>query len=397
MYVFFVFNNAIAGDESVQSESPMAKVERSLRTFDVDIAQIATTRSNFRPYEGGADKENIRKFIAALYVRAYQSPSVIEDLKTIDAACVQAKNDKDTTFSEHLGIIARLYYRYACKAGRITANFDIKKYLFPSNITFGNIKDEDIDRIDITPYTQYHVSKQQYNSDIVLSTDRYSENYLEESITIVMDQSTTLAAAADEYFTGGDNIVALLNFANAVSPGGAQEGSLTDALTSDKKGYRDLLTGTSNTVPKANGQYIPENGVVITGPLREKTEVMGKKKYYAIASAAFDIGSRKPAEYEQKTKEKIKAQLRAVRRTGVVTFITGAWGCGVFQNNLVDIANFYADIFIQEYEALKGLRIVFAIPPDQKGTFEAFKKTLFQRLNSGNGFSFEDKTLGSSS
>lgn len=175
---------------------------------------------------------------------------------------------------------------------------------------------------------------------------------------------------------------AIHNFANANSPGAAQEGAVCAAL----QNYRPMLSMLSQNKKQEDfcyedaNHYIPIDGAVYTPPM---TLVKDKDKSLAtVASAAFNINRQSiPDKYKDHTRAKIRSTFYAALKNGHDSFVTGAWGTGVFNNDPSDIAAFMAE----ELKVIDGLfdTVVFAIPGDPKK-----RETFKDKLNSM-GFSVE--------
>lgn len=82
--------------------------------------------------------------------------------------------------------------------------------------------------------------------------------------------------------------------------------------------------------------------------------------------------------YIQLNKNKIRLILSLAIKNDVKNIILGAWGCGVFKNNPVQIANFFKEVLDEGYNSYFD-NVVFAIINDHNSVdnnLEIFKSIL---------------------
>ena len=74
--------------------------------------------------------------------------------------------------------------------------------------------------------------------------------------------------------------------------------------------------------------------------------------------------------------ERIRSVLAVARQHGHKTLVLGAWGCGVFRNDPVDVAQWFAEALLADAQFMGAFaRVVFAVLDFDEGapTFQAFR------------------------
>ena|GEM_PF-5887880 len=192
--------------------------------------------------------------------------------------------------------------------------------------------------------------------------------------------------------------IALLNMANAGTPGGAVDGAYASAaqeeqlcfrsnllpilkhhqkLPDDAYSQEDEKQGLDSDVGYKNGgqQREPDCGSGIFSQnvsfFRAPANIPGSPHYArsssinqfgVITSAAISLGGGvKPAGYEKTMKDRIRFQLRSALLNGCYNIVLGAFGCGVFSNDPADVAKFYHDVFEETEFKGKFLEVEFAV------------------------------------
>jgi uncharacterized protein (TIGR02452 family) len=204
---------------------------------------------------------------------------------------------------------------------------------------------------------------------------------------------TTLAAASRLVVDEGRTDVVCLNFASAKNPGGgflggsqAQEESLARA------------SGLYPCISQMNEMYdhnrklrtclysdymIYSPGV----PVIRDDEDRLLAQYYTtsfITAPAVNAGVVKEREQaddqqiESVMKERIRYILDVAAMNGHRTLVLGAYGCGVFRNDPVDVARYFHDVLVQENFRQSFERIVFAVLDRSAGQriIKAFQEQL---------------------
>ncbi len=193
---------------------------------------------------------------------------------------------------------------------------------------------------------------------------------------IEVNGETTLAAASRLVVDEGRTDVVCLNFASAKNPGGgflggsqAQEESLARA------------SGLYPCISQMNEMYdhnrklrtclysdymIYSPGV----PVIRDDEDRLLAQYYTtafITAPAVNAGVVKEREQaddqqiESVMKERIRYILDVAAMNGHSTLVLGAYGCGVFRNDPVDVARYFHDVLVQENFRQSFEHIVFAV------------------------------------
>lgn len=204
---------------------------------------------------------------------------------------------------------------------------------------------------------------------------------------------TTLAAASRLVVDEGRTDVVCLNFASAKNPGGgflggsqAQEESLARA------------SGLYPCISQMNEMYdhnrklrtclysdymIYSPGV----PVIRDDEDRLLAQYYTtsfITAPAVNAGVVKEREQaddqqiESVMKERIRYILDVAAMNGHRTLVLGAYGCGVFRNDPMDVARYFHDVLVQENFRQPFERIVFAVLDRSAGQriIKAFQEQL---------------------
>lgn len=221
--------------------------------------------------------------------------------------------------------------------------------------------------------------------------ERVSPSANPSSAVIKVTGETTLAAAARLVTDQQLKDVVCLNFASAKNPGGgflggsqAQEESLARAtglypciaqMTEMYEHNRKLRT----CLYSDHMIYSPEVPVI-----RDDQDRLLAKPYCAafITAPAVNAGvvrAREEADdqmIESIMKQRIRYILHVAIAHGHRTIVLGAFGCGVFRNDPVQVAKFFHDVLVQEHYREEFERIVFAVFDRTKGqsTLDAFQQ-----------------------
>lgn len=185
---------------------------------------------------------------------------------------------------------------------------------------------------------------------------------------------TTLDAVREAYLS--DKRVVALNFASARNPGGgflggsqAQEESIARAsslypcLTNNGKDYYTINREMKSCIYTDHIIYAP----VVPIFKQEDGELMDSPVFASIITApAVNAGVVRRNEPKRikdilpRMKQRTDMVLGICQKHGYETLILGAWGCGVFQNIPVDIANIFYELLETKYKN-QFKRVIFAI------------------------------------
>ena len=205
-----------------------------------------------------------------------------------------------------------------------------------------------------------------------------------------MRKDTTINTALEYIKNHPKCRVGILNFANWISPGGNQEGSIRNTTTIDN----NLNCNTSKEKfynkhdrkdeEEANDDIIYSPDVIILQDDHKTKLPNFNNKIDVISCAAPDNSSKNISDNDLKKlhNKRMRKILDVADYYDVDILILGAFGCGVFQNPPELVANEYLKILkdkMSNYKT-KFKKIVFAIPDDEN--YNHFNKVF-------NNFTFE--------
>ena len=87
--------------------------------------------------------------------------------------------------------------------------------------------------------------------------------------------------------------------------------------------------------------------------------------------------SKKISKIEEVMKRRIEKVLAIALKHGHSTIVLGAWGCGVFQNNPNDIAQYFREVIEGKFEQ-QFRKIVFAIYAKNERFIKPFKEEFLE-------------------
>ncbi len=202
--------------------------------------------------------------------------------------------------------------------------------------------------------------------------------------------------AAEDLIRPGYKRVVVLNMASDHTPGGGvKDGSRAqEEELCRRSNYMLSIDLHENRFLNRDmgGKYnIPEAGLIYTRGVTISRS--GSDKNYRwlsrplnvdmIASAAYDLNRGAISDYENKTKEKIRWQLRAALKAGNDALVLSAFGCGAYGNKPQTVSRLYNEVFQEpEFKGITSkMKIVFAIIDDHNtrqgiSNFGAFAQTL---------------------
>ena len=168
-----------------------------------------------------------------------------------------------------------------------------------------------------------------------------------------------------------DENVAVLNMATNKRPGG---GVQNGALAQEECLFRcSNLTGTLNAAlyPFLDSQLLYSKEVTFFRDVNYRpAEIVTPD---VITSAAFNLSNiEMPDNYASFTEKKIKLVLSVASKNDVDTLILGAWGCGVFKNNPLDVAKIFRKVLCDQNYRYEFEHIIFAIIDDKNSVAENY-------------------------
>ena len=212
-----------------------------------------------------------------------------------------------------------------------------------------------------------------YNKNAIINDNRYKEGNVK--IQIVDEDSVTAL------FNHYDKKTCVLNFASYRHPGGnfingsrAQEESLClesflyNVLVEFQSFYAWNNKHINNSLYLNRALYSPK--VVF-----EHNNMSHKFDVLTCASPNLSAARKKITE-DENTKElenRIKFIVDILLANNVETAILGAFGCGVFGQNPIEVATIFEKI-ISKYCLNKKMKIVFAIPQGNNDNLISFQK-----------------------
>jgi uncharacterized protein (TIGR02452 family) len=179
-------------------------------------------------------------------------------------------------------------------------------------------------------------------------------------INIIVENLDTVSAI--QKWCNSDKTCAL-NMASPKRPGGG--------VQNGARAQEECLFRCSNLITSISPEFYPLTDLEC---LYTQSALFFKdKNYYHINPIKSDVItiaaenlSFKPKDknYQKITKDKIRLMLSIPYLHGAQNLILGAWGCGVFNNNPNDIAQYFKEIIIDENYGSLYKSIIFAIIND---------------------------------
>ena len=212
------------------------------------------------------------------------------------------------------------------------------------------------------------------------ANSKFIEKRLNNKQIIVVDEIDSVGAVFK--YVNINEITAVLNFASYNNPGGnfingskAQEECLCHEsylynVLKGRIGYykinhknknRSLYTDRALYSP--NVRFIREDKSVfcdvITCAAPNKTAA---QKYYNVSDE----------ENSEVLKERIEFVLKIAQDNGVDNLILGAYGCGVFGQDPLEVAKIFKEFLLGKYKCLN--KVIFAIPNRLEMNYKCFKR-----------------------
>ncbi len=188
--------------------------------------------------------------------------------------------------------------------------------------------------------------------------------------------SNTISAAIDFSLLGK---TALLNMASYKRPGG---GVRNGAMAQEEGLFR--CSNLSEVIPTSHYPLQEDECVYTSNSVFFKDfnyDYITPTEIDVITIAAINLNNLELTnikQYIKTNKDKIRLMLSLAIKNEVKNIILGAWGCGVFKNNPVQIATFFKDVLDEGYNSYFD-NVVFAIINDHNSVdnnLEIFKSIL---------------------
>ena len=177
--------------------------------------------------------------------------------------------------------------------------------------------------------------------------------------------------------------LAALNFASYNSPGGgylngalAQEECL--CLASNLYNVLSAFQPIYDSHKESNNNGLYENFVLYTpdiifNELKKADIITSAAPNASFAKARYSVSN---TDIMSVMKNRIDFVLMSAYKQEVDTLILGAFGCGVFGNNPIDVANIFKELLNDKYKNAFE-KVIFAIPASQKNSnLKAFENVL---------------------
>lgn len=210
-------------------------------------------------------------------------------------------------------------------------------------------------------------------------SNKYSLSDFSEDFGSVRVESIDTVSALVKYAKTGKTLV--LNMASSKRPGG---GVANGAMAQEECLYRcsNLYTVSPSLYPIKKDEYIYSKDVTF---IKDKDyNLMKEVKCDVITIAAVNFNKEHVDgpdsfdydEYSYIMCQKMNAIFKSAREHGCVNIILGAWGCGVFKNDPVNVAHFFNHILFKYKNSFKN--VIFAIINDQNSVKDNY--TIFNEL-----------------
>lgn len=215
---------------------------------------------------------------------------------------------------------------------------------------------------------------------------------------IAAEGAARTEARAEIRVVSGDTMAhaeeAVLNFADAYTPGGAYlagSAAQEECLCRESTLYASLTSETAAPMYAANrARRGPESDGFLFSPYVEifrapmeagYAPLPAPRRCAVVTCAAPDLSSssaRLPRSAVRETvRRRLRALLAAAHRMGYRSLTLGAWGCGVFGHDAADMAADFHRVLVEERWQSLFRRITFAVyAEDEAGRYnlEAFRE-----------------------
>ena len=215
------------------------------------------------------------------------------------------------------------------------------------------------------------------NQNLNQIASQFNSNLQNTQISVVNETSLSASRKLVESGGGGAKVLCL-NFASAKNPGGgflggsqAQEESLARSsalyptLTKYQAGMYDFHRRGNSCLYSHTMIYSPAVPVFRNdaNQLLEKPYLLSFLTSPAVNAGAIKMNeANKVAQIEGVMLERIERVLAVAAQKGYQKLVLGAWGCGVFQNQASDMANWFAQFLLNDGKYAQAFEeIVFAV------------------------------------
>ncbi|MGV3612263.1 MAG: TIGR02452 family protein [Fluviicola sp.] len=234
---------------------------------------------------------------------------------------------------------------------------------------------------------------------VTIAPDAFDQLELEEgtgfSTSILFKNGTTIEALLEE--TSGLKI-GVLNFASAKNPGGGFLGGASaqeESLARSSSLYASLMKDeTMYTFNRGRSTYLYSDYMIYSPEVVFWMDDSGKALRTPILADVITtpapnkgamIQNRRPEQIEELEKVfkiRMDKMLRLAASRKVECLILGAWGCGVFQNDPVEVASYFQELITAKYEN-RFQKIVFAVRDSSKNqaVYNAFSQAFELQKN----------------
>jgi uncharacterized protein (TIGR02452 family) len=257
--------------------------------------------------------------------------------------------------------------------------------------TLDIIKNKKINNVDISDQLLNNINNtitiNPADFEKVLSTSLQSTF---EEQQIIVENSTTIAAITKYQGVGK---IGVLNFASAKNPGGGFLGGAIaqeESLARSSSLYASLISNTEMyECNKKIRSYIYTNYAIYSPNtlfwFNDEGSTLSEIAYAdVITMPAPNKGAMlqhnrrdEIAQIDEVFKKRIEFVLKIAQQHNIDVIILGAWGCGVFRNEVNDVANYFKQVITaKNCKAFK--KIVFAIydSSEKKNNYNTFKSIL---------------------
>lgn len=208
---------------------------------------------------------------------------------------------------------------------------------------------------------------------------------LHQNTPILIQSLSTIGAAIESIKNNPKAKICILNFANAIKPGG---GYLHGRNAQEETLCRQTLlypTIDGNYMYKFNeGKEKEGTDAMIYSPnvlvIRDDNYTFIDDKYFnfrvnVITSPAIDLRKGKPANYNEKMKQRIAKIIKLAAFKGNDILILGAFGCGVFVNDPKEVSQFFKEVLIDNNLRNYFSAVIFPISQNS-ANFKPFQSAL---------------------
>ena len=199
---------------------------------------------------------------------------------------------------------------------------------------------------------------------------------------IAAEGAARTEARAEIRVVSGDTMAhaeeAVLNFADAYTPGGAYlagSAAQEECLCRESTLYASLASEAAAPMyaanrarrgPESDTFLVTPHAEIFRAPMEAGYALLPEPRVCAVLTcAAPDLSSSSrglpPAAVRETVRRRLRALLAAAHRMGYRSLTLGAWGCGVFGHDAADMAEDFRAVLIEERWQSLFRRITFAV------------------------------------